>query len=278
MVSQFPVPRSQLRIAHWTRVVRGQQITTCFAGDEETLSTHSDTFSSVESNALKLEVIRLTKLRMPRWDPVIASIEKASKGNLQLLWIGDATILPFPIEKLCRLSRLDNLQHLVVLACINHTGDSREADNWFRETLIASQRKSVPLTSLAIKAWIGDPLTLASLYHVSLHAKSLTTLRLSINSSFRCDVFPPSLLPPDIPPSCKEPSCLQNLYLDDTRAERFPVDSHWDYALFLDRLFPDLPKVTVDEPRKSDVADSVKEGWSIIEQLRKDYQFHRRSS
>ncbi|EAU81242.2 hypothetical protein CC1G_09486 [Coprinopsis cinerea okayama7 len=213
------------------------------------------------------------------WSGVLSSI--AEKGdNLDMIQIGIEgmpTEFFIPVEDVSSLLALRNLQRFSVQGCGNSFATHVEADNYFQRMLQVSQKKAKPLISLMISSWSGAPLTLNSLVHISVDGPSLSRVVLSIDSSL--DHIPPPASSSLSTALEQGPvSSLQALVIMDTRSRKFAPDECRELARLLDRLFPELSRIAIQEPPPSDVAENVKEGWKLVEELREQYRRLRRSS
>ncbi|KAH6902001.1 hypothetical protein BKA70DRAFT_1405324 [Coprinopsis sp. MPI-PUGE-AT-0042] len=199
----------------------------------------------------------------------VVSTSSRSATHISLAGSGSGQSGIIPLEALSQLMALDNLRRLIVKVDCHIQSTPDGPDQLFHRLCLASKFKATPLTTLRMCRLSGERLGLAALQHVCNHLPHLLELEISIDSSIPNDPAQPTPTPL---PNTTQRHALRYLYLRDQRSWALRFKECRTTAMLFSQLFPDLSSLVVTVLAVTEDSPSIKEGWELIDELRKDYQ------
>ncbi|KAH6877365.1 hypothetical protein BKA70DRAFT_1040360, partial [Coprinopsis sp. MPI-PUGE-AT-0042] len=245
-------------------------------GTAVSLTGQLDTLISTASAAISHEVsfVEITCTEKPSlskpWKNLVDLISVSSRSATYISLANSGAGGIIPLEALSQLMALDNLRILTVDVECHIQPTPGGPDQLFHHLCLAAKFKAMPLTKLSIRRLSGERLGLAALQHVCDHLPHLLELDISFDSSLpNSDLAQPAVTPL---PKITQQHPLQRLYLRELRSDALKFKECRMIALLVNNLFPGLNVLLVDVLAEAEGKFFIKEGWELIDELRKDYQ------
>ncbi|KAH6901999.1 hypothetical protein BKA70DRAFT_1435597 [Coprinopsis sp. MPI-PUGE-AT-0042] len=245
------------------------------SGREVSLTGRLDVLASTtravtrHASLKRLEIRCTEKQPKDTYEELLNVVSVSSPSTAQITFIDQGGGGSIPLEALSQLLALDNLQILTVDVVCSIQPTTGGADLVVLILCLAAKYKTTPLTTLRICRLLGERLGLITLKHLCNHLPHLLELEISIDSSLACDPTLPMLTPL---PSLTQRHPLQRLYLKDQRSYAFKFKEFRTTAMLVNQFFPELGSLEVTVLTGTEDNGFVKEGWELIDGLRKDYQ------